>query len=58
MPRRFMLQVLNHDSRKDYQFRFESREDAVVGEVEAIGYVSRDPGYVVGFSRGDCWGNE
>ena len=44
MPRRLMLQVLNHDSRKHHQFRFESGEDAVVGEIQAVGYVSGDPG--------------
>ena len=45
MPRRLVPQVLDHDSRKHYQFRIDSVEDAVVGEIEAISDVSCDPGW-------------
>ena len=44
MPRRLVPQVLDHDSRKHYQFRIDPIEDAVVGEIETISYISSDPG--------------
>lgn len=44
MPRRLVPQVLDHDPRKHYQFRIDPIEDAVVGEIETISYISSDPG--------------
>ena len=39
MPCRLPLQILNHDAREYDEFRVDGVEDAVVGEVQAVGDV-------------------
>lgn len=47
MPSSLPLQVLDHDAGEHDHFCVDGVEDAVIGEVEAIGYIGRDPGWMI-----------
>lgn len=44
MPSRLSLKILNHDTRKHDHFGIDVVKYSVVGEVESVSYVGRDPG--------------
>lgn len=43
MPSRLQFQILDHDAGEDDHFGVNGVQDAVVGKVEAVGYVGGDP---------------
>jgi hypothetical protein len=44
MPPRLPRQILHHDPAEDDELRVDGVEDAVVGEVEAVGDFDGEPG--------------
>jgi hypothetical protein len=45
MPPRLPWEILHHDPAEDDELRVDGVQDAVVGEVEAVGDFGGEPGY-------------
>ena len=56
MPPRLPRQILHHDPAEDDEFGVDGVEDAVVGEVEAVGDFDGEPGYFLSWCGQYCRG--
>jgi hypothetical protein len=57
MPPRLPRQILHHNPGEDDELRFDGVEDAVVGEVQAVGDFEGEPGWDIVRMPSDCYGD-